>query len=230
MPSVRGRGRGRRGRRRGGPPVDRELVNSIKATGANSTTVATDLIDRRQNMNLVQTPPKQIGNQIYWVKENVLTTFNTSTSTYVENNWAFTLTGLNDYSNLTSVFDQYCIYSVAASFSVDGLSPVGVSISLLTALDFDNVAAVGPVGIAGFSNCSETLIGPSSSLVRYVKPCIALAAYTGTFTGYATQRCWLNCSSPSILHYGLRSVGLQTNASFTVRVVFEYVVGFRNKW
>jgi hypothetical protein len=218
------------GRRRRNPPVDREIVNSIKATGSTTTTVATDLIDRRQNMNIVQTPPKQISNQIYWMKELVIATVSTSTSTYVEANVAFSLNQLNDYSNLTSVFDQYCIYSVAVSFSVDGNSPTGVSVSLLTALDYDNIANIGPVGIANYTNCSETLIGPSSSLVRYVKPCIALAAYTGSFGGFATQRCWLNCNSPSIQHYGMRAVYLQTNASFLVRTVYEFVLGFRNKF
>jgi hypothetical protein len=211
-------------------PVDRELVNSVKATGANTTTVASDLIDRRQNMNLVQTPPKQLGNQIYWLKEIIISTVTTSTTTYVESNVSFTLAMFNDYSSLTSVFDQYCIYSAAVSYSIDGNSPVGVSASVLTALDYDNNANIGPVGIAGYNNCSETLLGPSTSLVRYVKPCLALAAYTTSFTGYATTRCWLNSNSPSIQHYGVRFIALQTNATFPIRVTIELVAGFRNKW
>jgi len=217
-------------KQKGSKPVDRELINSIKATGSTTSTVASDLIDRRQNMNLVQTPPKQIGNQIYWIKEIVTNTFATSTTTWVENNVAFTLSGLNDYTSLVAVFDQYCIYSIAASFHVDGNSSTGVSASLLTALDFDNVSNLGPTGIVGFSNCSETLIGPSTSLVRYLKPCIALAAYTGTFTGYATQRSWLNCTSATVNHYGLRCIALQCAATFNIRVSYEYTVGFRNKW
>jgi len=211
--------------------VDRIIINDIKATGSvNSTTVPSDLIDRRQNMNLVQTPPRQIGNQIYWIKELVTSTFTTSTSTYSENNYAFALNQLTDYTSLAGVFDQYCIYSVAASFSVDGNSPTGVSTTLLTALDYDNISNIGPSGIIGYSNCSETLIGPSTSLVRFVKPCLALGSYTGTFTGYAVQRSWVNCSSSSVYHYGIRSISLQTNAAFNVRVVQEFVVGFRNKW
>lgn len=210
--------------------VDRILMNSIKATGSNTTTVSTDLVDRRQNMNIVQTPPKQIGNQIYWLKELSTYTFNTSTSTFTESNLSFTLSNLADASLVAGVFDQYCIYSVATSISVDGMSPTGVSATVLTALDYDNVANIGPTGISSYSNCSSALIGPSSSIVRYVKPCIALAAYTGTFTGYATQRSWLNCSSASINHYGQRIVVLQTNAVFAVRVVSEIVVGLRNHY
>jgi len=210
--------------------VDREIINSIKATGSTTTTVATDMIDRRQNMNLVQKPPKSIGNQIYWIKEIVTGTTSMSTSTYVETNYAFSLNNLADYSNLTSVFDQFCIYSVATSFSVDGNSPTGVSVSLLSAIDYDNVAPIGPTGILGFSNSTETLIGPSSSLVRYVRPCIALAAYQGSFSGYATQRSWVNCSTPSVAHFGLRTVALQVSATFNLRYASEYIVGFRNKW
>jgi len=226
--SRKGKGRGTGGNQT--VKTDSLIVNSIRPTGSNTSTVASDLIDRRQNMNIIQVPPRQVGNQIYWLKELVTSTLNTSTTTYIENNVSFTLSGLNNYSGLVSVFDQYCIYSVAISISVDGSAPVGVSASVLTALDYDNTSAIGPTGIASFNNCSETLIGPSTSLVRYVKPCIALAAYTGTFTGYATQRCWLNSNSPSINHYGFRLVVLPTNATFSLRIVYEYTCGFRNSF
>jgi hypothetical protein len=222
--------KGKKSRKGGARGVDRVIVDSIKATGSNTTTVATDLVSKRQNMNLVQTPPRMIGNGIYWIKEIVTSTFSTSASTFVENNFSFALNQLNDASLMAGVFDQYCIYSVAIGFSVDGNSPVGVSTTILTALDYDNVSNIGPSGIESYSNCSSTLLGPSSSLVRYVKPCVALAAYTGTFTGFATQRSWINASSSSVVHYGIRSVALQTAAVFNVRVSQEFVMGFRNKY
>jgi len=228
MRSMR-RGRaGGRGKKSSG--ADRVIVNSIKATGSGTTTVATDLVDRRQNMNLVQTPPKQIGNQIYWIKEIVTSTVGTSTTTFVENNSVFTLSSLADASTLAGVFDQYCIYSVAQSYHVDGNSPTGVMCSVLTALDYDNASAIGPTGIVSYSNCTETMLSPTSSLVRYIKPCIAVAAFSSAFTSFATQRCWLNCSSPGVQHFCIRAILLQTNAAFNVRISSEYVVGFRNKF
>jgi hypothetical protein len=210
--------------------VDRLLINSLRPTGANTTIVASDLVDKRQNMDIVQVPPKQIGNQIYWFKEIITSNLATSSTTYTESNTYWTLGGLTDSSTITALFDQYCIYSVVTSVSVDGNSPVGVSCSLLTAIDYDNVSNIGPSGIIQYNSCTETLIGPSTSLVRYVKPCVALAAYTGSFTGFTTSRTWLNSSSSSVQHYGLRLIALQCASVFNLRVVTEVVVGLRNKF
>jgi len=220
--------------RRGGKSktsgVDRVIERTMLQTGSTTSTVASDLVDRRQNMNLVQTPPKQIGNQIYWIEEIVTSTTGTSTTTFVENNSFFNMGQLTDASMVAGVFDQYCIYSVTCAISIDGSSPTGVLATVLTAIDYDNIASIGPSGIIGYSNCSETCISGSASLIRYIKPCLAVAVYSGAFTSFATQRCWVNSNSLNVQHYGLRCIIMQANAAYNLRFSYKYVVGLRNKF
>jgi len=225
---------GRRNRRRkqSGNATDALQVNSMKLTGASTSFPKYDLVLRRQNMNLVQTPPKQIGNQIYWIKEIYSGTFQASTTTYVENNLQFQLSSLTDASSLAAVFDQYCIYSVTLNLSLDGnqTNPGLMSVSGVTAIDYDNIATIGPSGIIGYSTSAPYTINNDSSHCRFVRPCIAIAGYTGSFGGFLTARMWCNSSSTNIVHYGIRNVVYQNNVAVVIRTNLEFVVGFRNKW
>jgi hypothetical protein len=170
----------------------------------------------------------------YWVRQSVVNSsaFSTSLTVVSENNFQFMLTDLNSITNYTSVFDQYCIYSVSATFTFAGLNPNSgaytQSVPFFSAIDYDNVTNTGLAGLDQFSTFNESQITPSSSVVRYVKPCVALAAYTGTFNGFTTTRLWLDCNSTSVAHYGLRTICGPTSVVINITAAFSYVLGFRN--
>lgn len=216
-----------------GNPTDKLLLQTSKQSGASTSTVNYDLRMRRQNFNLTQTPPRQIGNQIYWFKETVFFTFNTSTTTFFEQNFSFTLNQLSDSSSIAAIFDQYCIYAVTGNISIDTSTsnPQICIVDLLSGIDYDSTAAIGPTGLQVYNTCNSARLTSDISHARFVKPCIAPAVYNGsTFTGYGISRAWLDSQSSNIPHYGLRFVFFQTNNVITIRAAFEYVIGCRNKY
>jgi len=214
-------------------PALRMLLGENKLTGpANTSTVPLDLINRPQNFNIVQRPPKQIGNQIYWFKERYESSMSTSTSTYAESNWEFSLSLLNSASAVAGLFDQYCIYAVAVNFSIDtGTSnPQLCIVDLLTAVDYDSVASIGPSGIQQYNTNSAAQLTTSTSHTRVCEPCVATALYNGAFSAYGIARLWIDSQSTSVQHYGIRSIALQSPNVIKIRVSMEYVVGCRNKY
>jgi hypothetical protein len=220
-----------RARGRSVPATDMSIINSSKATGSTTTVVMSDVLNRRQNFNLVETPPKQIGNQIYWFKESVTGSFQTSTSTYSENNFQFQLSSLQGVSSITAMFDQYAFYAISTSFMIDSIQSSGGNaiVTMLTALDYDNISNIGPSGIVQYSSYAESCLSPSVSLIRLVRPCVAPALYSGSaFSNFGTARLWCNSSSNNTVHYGLRAIALQTAATVTVRWNQQWVIGCRN--
>jgi len=228
--------RQRKGRSNGGKNgnrTDNLILQTSKQSGSLTSTVRYDLSMRKQNFNLTQTPPKQIGNQIYWFKETVWFTFNTSTSTFFEQNFSFTLNQLQDSSSIAAIFDQYCIYAVTANISIDTTTsnPQLCIVDLLSGIDYDSTSAIGPSGLQVYNTCNQARLTTDTSHARFVKPCIAPAVYNGsTFTGYGVSRSWLDSQSTNIPHYGLRFVFFQTNNVITIRASLEYVIGCRNKY
>jgi hypothetical protein len=211
--------------------VDRMLANSMKATGSTTSLVASDFSGRRQNFNIVQRPPKNFINQIYWIKELTTQTFATSTTIPIETNIAFQLNNLGDSGNLASIFDQYCCYSATVSVSCDGTSVSNDAVTIFTAIDYDNVNNVGLTSLLEYSTCSESTVSKGTSLIRYIKPCIASNIYGSSgFGSFSTQRCWIDSNSTSVQWYGFRSIAMQTLNVATMRVNIETVWGFRSKW
>jgi hypothetical protein len=211
--------------------VDALLSNLARATGSTTEVIRADLIARRQNFNLVQSPPLNFMKSIHWVRQSVVNPNLIATTTTIVNemNFAFTIATLTNISSYTSIFDQYCIYSVTATITY-GTSNTGIlqPVTLYTAIDYDNVTNTGVTGIQQFDSFNETIITPTSSLVRTIKPCVALAAYTGAFTGYTTSRLWIDCNSTTVQHFGLRTILAISSNTLALNVDFSYVIGFRN--
>jgi hypothetical protein len=219
-------------RKRGGVkrenPCDAEIVNLAKATGSTTVVIRDDLSRYRQNMEIVQIPPRNFSSHITWIRESVVyTSYATSSTSYAEQNFQFNLSSLPNVSSIVAMFDQYCIYAVTVTITNAQSSPS--EITMLSAIDFDSVANVGPSGIVNFGSYNMSLLTQSTSLVRMVKPCIAVAAYSGTFTSYTTNRSWLDSNSTGVLHYGVRTIALQTSSgSVPFTVSHDYVIGLRN--
>jgi len=209
------------------------MMSLAKASGSGSNVIVDDRLERRQNFNLVQSPPRNFLTSIYWTRQTVtgVNLITTSVSVLTENNYSFVLSSLDDYAALIGIFDQFCIYGVTITMTY-GSANTGTSvqsITVCTAIDYDNVANLGSlVLLTDFGTFNQTVLTPGVSLVRMVKPCVATAAYTGSFGGFTTARMWLDSASPSVNHYGFRTMIPATGAVATVNATFEYIVGFRN--
>jgi len=209
------------------------MMALAKASGSGSNVIIDDRLNRRQNFNLVQSPPKNFLTSIYWTRQTVtgFDLITTSVSVITENNYAFVLSSLDDYAALCGIFDQYCIYGVTITLTY-GAGNSGTSVQTIpvcTAIDYDNVANLGSMALlTDFGTFNETILTPGVSLVRMVRPCVATAAYVSSFVGFTTERVWIDSASPGVSHYGFRTIIPATGAVAKVNAVFEYIVGFRN--
>jgi hypothetical protein len=214
-----------------GNSVDKSIINSAKATGSTTNIVASDLTLRKQNFNIVQSPPKNIGNQIFWCKLSFDTVINISSLVVTEFNFLYIASSFNGFSGAAAFFDQYCIYMVINTLTSNATAIQGIRI--MTAIDYDNVANIGISGIQAFSSYNESVLGSNGtdSLIRSLKPCIAPQVTSSSLpVPGGVSRAWLDIAYPNVSHYGLRlvlplqsftQVGAVTN---TVTAVF----GFRN--
>lgn len=221
--------------RRGGrvnPTVDRRLLQEEIETGALSTIEWADIAQRPINGLISQRPPQNLGNQIFWWKSSTTTTLTlTSGSAPNEVNYSFFLANMPGYAALVTVFDQYCIYSVAAVFTLGNTASV-TSVLLHSAIDFDSTNNLGTIFVMqGYTSHHVTVLNSNgTSAVRYCKPCTApLALNPSAAQPALVQRNWLDSAYTAIPHYGIRSMfDLGTANSATVNVTFTYFVGFRN--
>jgi len=211
--------------------VDRSIIGSAKATGSTTNVVASDLLLKRQNFNIVTSPPKTLGNQSYWAKLSLDILFNMSSISVTESNFAFLASSFNGFANAASFFDQYCIYSVVLTF-VSNMT-TGAAVHIMTAIDYDNIANIGVAGIQSFTSFNESVLGGNGadSLIRYIKPCVAPQVTSSNLpVAGGLGRLWLDVAYPGVQHYGIRVV-LPIGASTTsgaVGCTVTAIFGFRN--
>jgi len=149
---------------------------------------------------------------------------------------AFTLQDLTDYSQWTSVFDQYCITKVECQIFATTLLPSPSSVATYSygfvAVDYDDNAVPASVQVVqSYSNAM--ILKPGRDLTFSLVPRYAGTAVTtyGGAVGPATiQRGWLDCGYPQVPHYGLK-IAIQQSTSTNMtrwRVLFRYHVSFRS--
>lgn len=119
----------------------------------------------------------------------------------------FTLSSSNASAG---TFDQYRIPAVRFS-----IKPNQNAIQLLTnstttvtsivcVIDYDDSSALGSYA-AGCAYANAVIVPPGKSLSRTFRPHIAVAAYQGTFGGYANMSdVWLDSAYNTIQHYGVK--------------------------
>lgn len=137
----------------------------------------------------------------------------------------FTLDMLPDYTEYTSMFDQYkikgALYKITPyTSSVQG--PYGaaatgsnqpVSCIIHSVIDADDANAL-PASSTGLNSMREYNTYKTSNFFkngypcinRFVYPRLATAAYgSGVFSSYANQKpLWIDANSPQVQHYGLK--------------------------
>jgi hypothetical protein len=127
-----------------------------------------------------------------------------------------------DFTSLAAVFDQYRITELEVTFVPEGNQSLIASTSgtytgavgcLYTVIDYDDSATLTAPSIAlAYENCIQTETYEVNR--RCFKPRIAVGAYSGSFTSFANQKAqWIDCSSSSVQHYGIKYVVDTGNAS-----------------
>jgi hypothetical protein len=177
--------------------------------------------------------PHQLFNIVQEVSLGTITSSATP-GTEIDGAYYFYLNQLDGNASLVAVFDQYRFLQVTVSFiprcKVTGTTgsvfptPIG---QLITALDYDDASTT----VASVLRQKETanISSCTDQQNRTLSPRMAVAAYSGAFTSYTNVRMWIDATSASVQHYGVKFAIL--NCNFVSTVVYDvyarYVVQFR---
>jgi len=175
--------------------------------------------------------PRNFSRQGYWLRSTVnATAIPTDTVVLTRIGYSFQLSDLPGVTQLTAVFDQYCIVAVVAriTLSTPSFTTGEHPGRLCSVIDHDDHTALTTLGAAGaYPSCLETegTVGHT----RVIEPRFAAAAYSGTFTSYANTRGYIDSNSIGVQHYGLKLVAdVSVGGSFVYSPTFEYIVHFRD--
>lgn len=144
---------------------------------------------------------------------------------------SWTLANLPDATEFTTLFDQYRIVHVDMEFMPTFNQNVPATstgyLPIVTAIDYDDSTTATYAQLGEYESAQYNV--PEQRFVRSVVPAIAIAAYSGVFTSFANRRMqWLDCASPSVVHYGLKWAIPQTAATVTYyQVLSRLTVQFK---
>jgi hypothetical protein len=174
---------------------------------------------------------------IYTVTKRVIGLAAHTTSTIVEtfSQNGITLNSFPGYASLTAAFDQYRFDVVEFEYlprltTADGvLANPGI---FITVTDLDDVTALASVGAAlEYPNAQVWTPSPGKAPLlkhRFV-PHAALAAYKGTFTGYANvSNMWMDVADADIAHYGVKAASTLTASVFVYDILITANISFRS--
>jgi len=200
----------------------------LSGTRADDHLVRADLTYRPVTPYFSARPPRNLLNQIYWVRQESSTTLTTSISVIVETNFDWSaLLNMQQYTQYLAVFDQYYLHSVVATFSNSSSASATLMPQLYTAIDFDNVVPIGSVAaINGYSTCNSDVLAGGKSVTRVIMPCMRTSAETTNAA--SITRLWISSAVPSIPFYGLRTIANVTSVAINIDVTFAFIWGFRN--
>lgn len=235
MPKRNGTSGNHTRRRRGAnQQVDASISRQSRpGTLTNTVTRPADLCQRPPSNLLTQRPPKNVSEKIHWLRTGAYTASGLSISNSVETDGAFSfqLSQLSGYSSLTSLFDQFCIYSVNACVRINYNGTTNFAMGeVVTAIDYDNAVTSTFSQLQNYGNSQTLAVVPGMTIQRFIKPCCAEALYSGSaFTNYGVMRCWVDCASPSTAFYGFK-ICFQNNAitGLTYDFWYDAILGFRD--
>lgn len=163
----------------------------------------------------------------------------------------FTLDSVTNYTELTTLYDQYRIRSVTMKFhlvtnpdrlTTPGTDPASNYLAppnypkLWYVRDYDDSSAVTLTTLREMGKAKFKVMKPNSVISVRIRPAVLTQLYrTDLTTGYSPS--WpkkLDCSQSNIPHYGLKwivetdGVSLYTNSQFIVRVEYVYDLVFFN--
>jgi len=162
------------------------------------------------------------------------TTITATPTADLKTNFAFTLQAANVGSGF---WDQYRIaairFVVAPQNNAIGMvtNSAVTLVPMYVVIDYDDASSLSSVADAcSYSTCLA--LHPGESCERILKPRVAIAAYNGTFGGYANMGdVWLDAASNTVQHYGIKTLvpGVLTGQTILQSwdVTVEYFIEFR---
>lgn len=189
--------------------------------------ISTDLTTRAPSIVYNAKPPRSLNNQIHFVRSTSLTNIATSTSTITEVNYQWTVANnLVNSTNYLAVFDQYYLHSVVCTITnLEAPGGTGTIPFVITAIDYDNTAALGASSILeGFVTANTTLLTSGCSVVRYIEPSVGITLNGGGGVG----RTWVDSANNSTPFFGFRSITSTTSLTTTLDLFFQMIWAFRN--
>jgi len=200
----------------------------LSASRSDDHVVTSDLTYRPVPPNFRATPPRNMLNQIFWVRQEVSALIQPSGSTAIETNFAWTASAyMQQVAQYTAIFDQYYLHSVVATFANStSFGTTAVLPQLFTAIDFDNITALGTTAaISAFSTCNIDVLKPGNSVTRIIMPCVRTIAETVQTA--AVSRLWISTAATSIPFFGLRTITAPSTAG-NIDVTLAMIWAFRN--
>lgn len=165
------------------------------------------------------------------LRSQITSTITATTSLPLTNSFIFTLSNAQIGS---SIFDRYMIEGVRVSI-IPRNNAIGVVpglTDLFCVIDYDDATALSSKAQAEtYSTCLK--LSPGESCSRTFSPRIAVAAYTGSFTGFLNQgKQWIDAASTTVQHYGLKlfvpATGVVTSDFQSWDITIEYFLRFKN--
>jgi hypothetical protein len=153
-------------------------------------------------------------------------TLNTYTAAF------FQLSFLDQSSSLMTVFDQYRISLIEVTFlprSNVNTSATGFYGNFYTVVDYDDSTALTTLAAASdYTNCIMTE-GYKEHQHTFVPHVGIAASGGGVFTSYANEQApWIDCSSNTVSHFGVKTAWSVTSAVCTYDVRQRVFLEFRN--
>jgi len=144
---------------------------------------------------------------------------------------SFTFSQLDQATQLGAVFDQYKFGLVEVSFlphSNSNTALTSFSGIFTSVVDYDDAVVLTSQGQAMDYSSAVTTEGYNAQR-RVFQPHIAVAAYTGGFTGFSNQAPkWIDSGSPNVIHYGIKTAWTTTAAQTQYDVTIRFLIHLRN--
>jgi hypothetical protein len=168
-------------------------------------------------------------NTIYRFSERLLTNGITSDVILTTTGaYYFMISQMNNFTTFASLFDSYRIVRVEVMIIPRGItSSTGTNPGrFTTVIDYDD--AVSPTNEAECLQYANALTSSGADgHYRSFTPCVALAAYSGTFTSYESETApWIDVASSTVQHYGLKWCWSPTDSTYQKDVI----VNFHTEW
>jgi hypothetical protein len=141
---------------------------------------------------------------------------------------SFNVGGLQNYTNLSTVFDQYQFVQLEAWITPTYQNYVGGSSNsvYLSVIDYDD--AIVPTSVAillSYQNCIE--VSSNTGTYRRWKPHTILNNTGGQVSANVTNT-WIDVASASAPHYGLKLAVKASNVTTAINLRVRYTIKFRN--
>jgi len=194
-----------------------ELLPNDGLTFTTLTAIPRTIVNRSQTYNIVQS-------------YSLPAFFSTSTSLNTFSSVGATFGNIDQAASLAVVFDQYRITELEVWLMPrDSAAATSSSQALLySVIDLDDGTPLTTPGQFGdYTSCVTSEIDQGH--YRHFIPHVAMAAYSGAFTSFANVASpWIDTSSPSVIHYGVKFGAGVTGTSHTYDVNLKLHIQLRS--